>query len=447
MTGASEHASGTLCFSSSSIRPLAYGADTRISLQRFRTDVLRLAERITTDGDVLVSCDGRYAFSVALLSAWLSARAVILPPNRLASSLVDIRKRLPIAIECDSRWEATLHASPGDSGHGEWTVDLALEHTAVRLFTSGSTGRPRMIPKSIGNLLHEANMLRRTFDWPDAPVVATVPPQHLYGLTFSVLLPWVLGTPWIDRTPLYPQDIIDLVANTDAGTLISVPVQYKALLEEQPDFRHLTCVSAAAPLDSDTALCWKQQQLRDIRQIYGATETGVIAHRCQGLDPAWHAFDAVTLSVREGLLQVASPFVSDEWQGTFRSADRVELLDEHRFHLLGRADSIVKIGGKRVCLATIEQKLTACSGVSDAAALAVSTNGPIRDKAIWAAVAVTDRNSLSTALLRRCLQGKLDSIEIPKRIVFVDKLPRTASGKLPRKHLENLFQAKEKIRV
>ncbi|VAW77140.1 hypothetical protein MNBD_GAMMA13-799 [hydrothermal vent metagenome] len=440
MRRASEHPVASLSFASSNSRPLAYGADCPVSLQHFRADVLRFTEQIQGDGDVLICCDGRYGFSVALLAAWLSTRAVILPPNRLESSLAHIRSHLPIAIECDRRWEETLKISPVDSGHGEWSIDLPLQNTAVRLFTSGSTGTPCIIPKSLGNLLHEAEALRQGFVWPEAPVVATVPPHHLYGLTFSLLLPWVLGVPWTDQTPFYPQDVINLVTDTGAGTLISIPLQYKALLREQPDFSHLTCVSAAAVLDSETARHWQQQQTRAILEIYGSTETGVVAHRCQDSDPAWRRFDAVSLSANTGLLQVTSPFVSEKWKGSFQTADRVKQLTEDRFQLLGRADSVVKIGGKRVCLAAIEQKLTTCRGVIDAAVLAVSADGPLRDKMIWAALVVSDEAALTTERLRKQLQGVLDGIEIPKRVIFVDKLPRTSSGKLPRKCLINLFK-------
>ncbi len=446
MKGATEHAPATLRFASGPGRPLALGARGPVTLGRFRADVLQLADRLPADGDVLITCDSRYAFGVALLGAWLASRAAVLPPNRLAASRADIRRRFPVAFECDDRWAAGLDAKPAPDG--EWRVELSPAQTAVRLFTSGSTGAPRMIPKSVGNLLDEARTLQAAFDWPAAPVAATVPAQHLYGLTFSLLLPWVLGVPWIDATPLYPQDIAELVAASGAGTLISVPVQYRALLQERPDFGHLHCVSAAAPLDTDTARSWHRQQGRDILEIYGSTETGVVAHRRQRHDGAWKAFDAVGLSTGEnGLLRVDSPFVSDAWNGGFCSADRVELLDARRFRLLGRADSIVKIGGKRVSLAAIEHTLAACEGVTDAAVLAVASDGPVRDKVIWAAIAVEDQARFPLAALRRRLRSELDGIEVPKRLLLLDRLPRTASGKLPREALERLFREPEAARV
>ena len=448
MKGSTEHAPASLRFASAPGRPLALGAQGPVSLGRFRADVEQLADRLPADGDVLVTCDSRYAFGVALLAAWLASRAAILPPNRLAASRADIRRRFPVAFECDDRWAAGLGAQPDVDDDGEWRVELAPAQTAVRLFTSGSTGTPRMIPKSVGNLLDEARTLRAGFDWPAAPVAATVPAQHLYGLTFSLLLPWVLGVPWVDATPLYPQDIADLVAASGAGTLISVPVQYRALLQERPGFGHLHCVSAAAVLDADTARRWRRQQGRDILEIYGSTETGVVGHRRQLEDSAWHAFDPVDLSVSgDGLLQVDSPFVSDAWNGSFCSADRVELLDARRFRLFGRADSIVKIGGKRVSLAAIEHTLAACEGVTDAAVLAVANDGLVRDKVIWAAIAVEDRARFPLAALRRRLRSELDGIEVPKRLLLLDRLPRTASGKLPREALERLFRDPEQARV
>lgn len=447
MTALDRQHSGGLRFTSSQAKPLACLAGTALTLGQFQADVNRLTAQLRCDGDTLISCPGRYAFSVGLLASWLSGKTVVLPPNHLDETLQDIRNQFNIAFECDADWGRQLPGNDASAAHGSWEPLLSSDIPAVKLFTSGSTGTPKVVIKSVANLLDEAHAIAAEFNWPDGPVVAGVPPQHLYGLTFSILLPWVLSKAWVDDLPHYPGDVLQTLQQNNAKTLISVPAQYQAMLEDGTDLRGILCVSAAAPLPVSLARQWQQQHGTDILEIYGSTETGVIGHRRQLSTEAWQAFPQVSLATEQGLLKVDSPFVSDQFTGGFLTADRVTSPEQGRFQLLGRADAIVKIAGKRVSLTTIENSLLSCPGVAQAAVIAVPAKGLIRDLAIWAAVVTDLDHPLSARQLQSDLRGKLDGIEIPRRILMVDRLPCTATGKLPGKAVENLFDEYDRTRV
>jgi acyl-coenzyme A synthetase/AMP-(fatty) acid ligase len=422
-------------------------AGTTISLGQFHADVDRLIAQLQYDGDTLISCPGRYAFSVGLLASWLSDKTVVLPPNHLEETLQDIRSRFNIAFECDASWGQQLPSNNSSATHGSWEPLLPRDIHAVKLFTSGSTGAPKVITKSVANLLDEAHAIAAKFDWPAGPMVAGVPPQHLYGLTFSILLPWVLGNAWVDDMPRYPGDVLQALQHNSGKTLISVPAQYQATLADGTDLRGILCISAAAPLPGSLARQWQLQHGTDILEIYGSTETGVVGHRQHTSTETWQAFPQVELSVEQNLLKVDSPFVSDEFTGGFLTGDRVTLEEQDRFHLLGRTDAIVKIAGKRVSLTNIENNLRTCLGVAEAAVIAVPANGVVRDIAIWAAVVADEDYPLSPRRLQSELRDKLDGIEIPRRILVVDQLPRTTNGKLPGKAVANLFDEYDRTRV
>jgi 4-coumarate--CoA ligase (photoactive yellow protein activation family) len=447
MTAHDQHNSCCLQFTSSETKPLACMAGSTISLGQFHADVDRLTAQLRRNGDTLISCPGRYAFSVGLLASWLSGRTVVLPPNHLDETLRNIRNRFNIAFECDTEWGRQLPGNDASAAHGSWEPLLPSDIHAVKLSTSGSTGTPKAITKSVANLLDEARAIAAEFDWPVGPVVAGVPPQHLYGLTFSLLLPWVLGNAWVDEMPRYPCDVLQALQHNGAKTLISVPAQYQAMLEDGTDLRGILCVSAAAPLPGSLARQWQQQNGTDILEFYGSTETGVIGHRRQLSAETWQAFPQVCLSAEQDLLKVDSPFVSDEFTGGFLTADRITLPEQGRFQLLGRTDTIVKIAGKRVSLKNIEDSIRSCHGVAEAAVIAVPARGLVRDMAIWAVVVADGGYPLSSRQLQSDLRGKLDGIEIPRRILVVDQLPRTASGKLPGKTVANLFDEHDQARV
>lgn len=428
-------------FFSTADAPLAYIAGQPVLLSQFQYDVETLAGQIKqSKGETLITTTKRYPFSVALLASWLAGRTAILPPDQRHSTLQNIRSEQAIGIEYGDTGCTPFAVDPSEAEHGRWRIELDGTQPAVTLYTSGSTGTPMAVTKTIGNLLSEAHCIHNTFNWPSGPIMGTVPPQHLYGLTFTILLPWVSGAAWVDEMPLYPQDISNIIQQTQAASLISVPAHYQALLanpmEPIPEF----FLSAAAPLASGTAVQWQQQYHHPILEIYGSTETGVIGFRQQPHRAVWQTFDPVRISVNADLLTVSSPFVSPAWASGFQTADQVILTDNNQFELCGRSDSIVKIAGKRVSLNEVEQALAECQGITEASAIAVSVDSLIRDKAVWAVAATAHPEMLSVSQLRTELQKKLDNISIPKRFVFVDKLPRNARGKIQRQAIENLFR-------
>ncbi len=444
MSALNERPEICLSFSSSQATPLAYIGSKAVSAAQFHADVDRLLDQFADAGDTLISCPGRYGFGVALLASWIAGKTAVLPPNHLEDTLQEMRSRFNITFECDASWAEQQSALHKITAHEQWQVRIPANLIAVKLFTSGSTGFPKTVAKSMANLIDEVRTVHAQFNWPAKPVVASVPAQHLYGLTFSLLLPWVMEVPWIDETPLYAQDISRTIRAANAGILISIPDQYKALLEDQADCNGLMCLSAASLLPRETAQRWQRRCGQEILEIYGSTETGIIGFRRQLTSEPWEAFPQVRLISNSATLTVQSPFVGYEWQEGFQTADRVTLLEDNRFHLLGRADSMVKIAGKRISLTGIENILTYCPGVNDAAVISVPVNGIIRDKALWAVVAASAEHALSTQIIQAFLQKKLDSVEVPRRILIVDRLPRNSNGKLPRKVLEEMFRLDEK---
>ena len=442
-----DHANCCVSFTSSDESPLAYVGDRAISMLQFRGDVQRQMAALQQPGDVLITASGRYAFSVALLAAWLAGHGVVLPANHRPETLQQLRKKFTFACECDRDWEASLHAADRVEGHGSWTVELAGDLEALRIFTSGSAGEPVRIDKTLASLCEEAQVLCRQFAWPDGAVVATVPPQHLYGLTFSILLPWFLGAAWIDEVPLYPLDILHAVRSSHGKTLISVPAQYQAMLQHGTGLHGVFCVTSAAAMPARLAREWQRQSGNDLLEIYGSTETGVIASRRQLAEPAWSALPQVNLSVARGVLQVCSPFSGAGPATPVQAGDRVELLSDGRFHLLGRADAIVKVAGRRVSLTRVESSLLDCHGVLDAAVVAMPAPGQMREVEICAAVVAHDPSEASVYSLRDRLRDHLDAVEVPRRIVFVEQLPRSARGKLSVDAVRRLFALDERTCV
>ncbi|MBI5608109.1 MAG: acyl-CoA synthetase, partial [Deltaproteobacteria bacterium] len=170
-------------------------------------------------------------------------------------------------------------------------------------------------------------------------------------------------------------------------------------------------------------------------EVFGSSETGGIARRqrTQVDETAWTALRDVQVQADDdGQLLVTSPFVGTEMQQPVRTGDAVELLGPGRFVHAGRSDGIVKTAGQRVALQAIEDKLLGIPGVRDAAVLAHRSAQRLRDVEL---VAVVVAPGLGAKTLREALTAWFEPSTLPRRYHFVDALPRTATGKLPRAQL------------
>lgn len=420
--------------------PFALCGDKTIDLARFVADFSSLKQQLERScGDVLIRCKGRYAFAVALLAAWQTCRLVILPPNLHKRTLDHIANSHDVTTVLDDSFLNGLNDACCIFEQSFFELSFDAQDTGLIIYTSGSSGEPKAIKKTIGNLLLEALAIKSTLPKLKTPLVASVPPNHLYGLTFSVVLPWILGVAIIDECPLHAEEVLDLMGEVKAELLITVPVHLSAILRQDIACAPKLVVSSAGRLDARLAKQWHECFGYEVFEVYGSTETGVIAHRQQLSDEHWKPFPKVCIDQYDGCLQVASPYIHSSEGKAFQSTDKVSL-HKHGFILHGRADGIVKIAGKRVSLLAVEQAVRACEGVIDVAVIAVPVNGHIRDMTIWAALVCAEGVVMTARDVRTKLHSKLDSIEIPRRISIQEALPRGDNGKLRRSDILALFE-------
>ena len=315
----------------------------------------------------------------------------------------------------------------------------------LTLFTGGSTGAPKIWNKTPHNLIEEARYICGRFKLKDTDIfLATVPPQHIYGLLFSIMVPLVSSARILADIYVLPRTIMAAVEAFKVTVLISVPPCYRVLDGDflQP-YRLRLAFSSAGVLDpKDGAVFYKKTGV-GINEIYGSTETGGIATRCHdGGKMTWNMFAPVEWQLIDECLQVRSPFLSPSLprneEGFFVTADRAERDEQNSFILRGRADDVVKIGGKRVDLQEIQEKIKKIDGVRDAAVILVSrTDGRRTD---LSAFVVSD---IDPAELRQKMMGQVETYAVPRRFIPVAKIPVTVTGKPDRQAMEALVRNDE----
>jgi acyl-coenzyme A synthetase/AMP-(fatty) acid ligase len=311
----------------------------------------------------------------------------------------------------------------------------------LSLFTGGSTGKPRMWQKTAANLLGEAIHLANTFsvDVGDL-ILSTAPPQHIYGLLGSVLLPFVSGAAVLRRTCAFPREITAALEDEKPTILVSVPIHYRALKNSALSSHCLRlALSSAAPLESEDGEFFLARTGLRITELYGSTETGGMATRRFGMDNGlWEPFACLDWKIHSDRLCVRSPFVSPDLsrdaEGFYVTADRVAAAEGNRFMFLGRSDRIVKIGGKRVDLDEIREKIRRIPGVSDAYVAAAPGKGTGRLEIAALVAGVGPARTLAAAIR---------SLEIPygrpRRVRIVKSIPVCGNGKIDREAIEKLL--------
>jgi acyl-coenzyme A synthetase/AMP-(fatty) acid ligase len=107
-------------------------------------------------------------------------------------------------------------------------------------------------------------------------------------------------------------------------------------------------------------------------------------------------------------------------------ADVLELLDARRFRLLGRANDLIHVAGKRSSLAHLNYHLNRIEGVHDGA-FWLPDDAP---DTVHRPIAFVVAPGLTAAQVTKALRGNIESVFVPRRVVHVDALPREATGKL-----------------
>src|SRR5690606_19751613 len=225
-------------------RPVAFGART-VALADFLAEVRGVAALLPDRPYVVNLCEDRYRFLVAFAAAAVRGQVTLLPPARTRAAIDEVRAQHPgsyclgDADACGCEDIAPLphylrlpDALPRAGGPMPRVADQAV--VAIG-YTSGSTGTPKANPKTWGSFATSTaqNMGLLAGLLPDAGatahVVATVPPQHMYGMEMSVLLPLVGGVAVHAARPFFPVDIAAALAAAPLPPLlVTTPVHLRA---------------------------------------------------------------------------------------------------------------------------------------------------------------------------------------------------------------------------
>ncbi len=378
----------------------------------------------------------------AQLETWRDA--AVLPPSVV---LVD-----------DPAFQDTLLASAA----APLAAAPSQEHeVSVCLTTSGSTGRPRVVLRTQANLLNAALGAAAVLGvQPGTRILGAVPFHCTGGFDNCLLVPLLSGATAVVLESFTPAATEAAVAGERVQLIMGSPFIYSMLLEAsaaRASFATVeTAISFGAPMPPDTVRRAEQQLGLRVRQLYGATETGVSA--IQAPDTPFlpgvvgrpiptaevHILDELGQRLGPGCtgeVAVGGPGVVTGYldqpelnrelfrDGFFRTGDLGRLDESGTLILCGRSKALINLGGAKVDPAEIEHVLLAMPAVRDCVVRGV--HDPQQGEIVSVSIAVRPGFELSRQAVVAHCRERMAEFKIPRRIEFVDALPVDATGKKP----------------
>ncbi len=435
-----------LIFNQQENKPIIWHQNQAINAYQLIRMAQELAQHLPKRQKVLNLCTHRFHFLVTFCAILIRQQTNILPPNRLPQALntlfpkaddtyyITDDKTFILDQACFFLEPIEINLNPVEKIA---IPQIKAEHLACILYTSGSTGTPQPQAKTWRMLVYHAQAmaihLQQAGQENKVNLVATVPPQHMFGLETTILLPLQQGYCIHSGQPFFPDDIKKALETCpEPKALISTPTHLQHCLESDLVLSKLDFVlSATAPLSKKTACQAEQQWHCPLLEIYGCSEVGAIAHRQCTIDPYWHLSKDIQIETQVEPCILKSMALEIE----ITLPDRVRLLPSGQLELLGRGENLVNIGGKRSSIEELNQHLLQIEGVIDGCYFMPEDN-PEKTTRLIAFVVSKNRTKKQ---ITTALKGKIDPLFLPRQIIFIKKIPRNAIGKINRQELLHIL--------
>lgn len=431
-------------------KALAWRNGRMVSQAEFLADTLALAARLPQTGHVFNLCKDRYWFSVALFAAISRGIVSLLQNSTAPKNMATLSAEFPDAIcigEQDTRvWAKMPYVAVSQSTLSTPVEPLVMpqiphSQPIAHIFTSGSTGTPQAHTMRFGRLVHcavaEAQRMWEVVGEP-CSVLGTVPPQHMFGLEATVLLPIFGGGQLSAGQPFFPADVASALADLpEPRLLVSTPFHLRKLMDAKITLPRVSAVlSATAPLSLELAQEVEAQLQAPMVEIYGSTETGALATRRPTHGTHWETYAGITLQT-DGQQALA---YADHFDAPQLLNDVVELISPSQFRLLGRNSDMINIVGKRTSLAFLNHLLQSLPGVEDGVFCMHESDAQHASESLrLIALVVARQLQGESAEILAALRQHVDPVFLPRPVLFVDALPRDANGKLSAAALAELL--------
>jgi len=349
-------------------------------------------------------------------------------------------------------------------------VPCSADDVAVILYTSGTTGRPKGAMITHGNLAANGTALHQAWGFgPDDVLLHALPIFHIHGLFVACHCVLLNGTGMLFIPKFDVATVRRLLPR--ATVMMGVPTFYTRLLADtdfgREDCRHMRLfTSGSAPLLEQTFEAFEQRTGHTILERYGMTETGMNTsnplHGERLAGTVGLPLPGVSVRITDdddqpvadgtvGQLQVkgnnvfkgywrlpektAEEFTADGW---FRTGDQARRDANGYLSIVGRSKDMVITGGYNVYPKEVESVIDDLDGVLESAVIGLP-HADFGEMVTAVVVPQTGGPPLDEQQIIRTLKTRLAGYKVPKRVFFIDALPRNTMGKVQKNMLRERY--------
>lgn len=354
----------------------------------------------------------------------------------------------------------TIGAAPFDmTGAASSDVEKCDDDLALIIYTSGTTGRPKGAMLTHGNLMHNVNSCVQTMRvTQDDKIALLLPMFHSFMVTVGILLPIKVGGSIVLIKSLHPpKSILNEIIVSGATILPAIPPFYRAFASSPlPELPLRLCISGAAPLPIEVLKKFNQQSNMCLIESYGLSEASPVV-TLNPVDGPWKAgsiglpIHDVSVSIMdEKGLPVAVGQTGELWvkgqnvmkgywnrpsetaqalkEGWLRTGDMGHMDGDGYIYVTDRKKDMLIVNGINVYPREIEELIYETEGVKEAAVVGQTDHR--KGEVPVAFVALEEGVSVDASVILDSLKPKLAAYKIPRRVVFIENLPRNATGKV-----------------
>lgn len=382
----------------------------------------------------------------------------------------DVEQRVLAWVDGDGNGGAGDDGVPTLEGLVDGADDADLDppdrHGRIIILTSGTTGTPKGAPRNEAGIDAAISLLSRMPLRHGWRTHIAAPLFHTWGFA-HLALAMLLGSTIVLKRRFDPEDCLRTVEEHRCDSLAVIPVFLQRILglEEGVLQRHSldsvkVVASSGSALPGDLAVTWMDHFGDNLYNIYGSTEvayasiaTPVDLREAPGSAgmPPWgttvKVYDDEGREVPQGVsgrIFVGNSLLfegytggggKDMIDGLMATGDVGRIGDDGRIYVEGRDDEMIVSGGENVFPKEVEDCLARHEAVVDVAAVGIDDAD--YGKRLRAFVVLRDGASADEDELKGWVKQNLARYKVPKEIVFLDELPRNATGKVLKRELKD----------
>jgi long-chain acyl-CoA synthetase len=341
-------------------------------------------------------------------------------------------------------------------------ADRAGDDTAVILYTSGTTGTPKGAELTHANLKRNAGIVGDLFGLgDDAVTFGALPLFHSFGQTCNMNATICAGGCMTLIPRFDPAKALEIIARDRVNVFQGVPTMYAAMLNlpdaDAYDTSSLDiCVSGGAPMPVEVMRAFEERFGCKVLEGYGLSETSPVAsfnHPDRERKPGsiGTPIEGVEMKLADeegGIGEIAirgHNVMKGYWRkpdataevmrdGWFHTGDMAQVDDDGYFFIVDRKKDMIIRGGYNVYPREIEEVLYEHPAVREAAVVGVAHNE--LGEEVGAAVALKEGEEASAEELQAFVKDQVAAYKYPRRIWFVDELPKGPTGKILKREIE-----------